>query len=47
VNFDKFFINSIPISLPRQGWVRVEVKFTVEQVTKAQRGNRCRAILFL
>jgi hypothetical protein len=40
VNVVKSFINSIPVSLPRQMWVRVEVKFTLEQVMKAQRGKQ-------
>jgi hypothetical protein len=40
VNVVKSFINTIPISLPRQAWVRVEVKFTLEQVKNAQRGEQ-------
>jgi hypothetical protein len=40
VNVVKSFINSVPVSLARQTWVRVEVKFTLEQVTKAQRGEQ-------
>jgi len=40
--------------VPDDGWceleyekVKVKVKFNLEQATKAQRGSRCIAILFL
>jgi hypothetical protein len=45
------FIDKLRVAmLRRMGWanrVKVKVKFTVEQATKAQRGSRSIAILFL
>ena len=51
LNIFLLVLNSIIITvfqLYRQAYkVKIKVKFTLEQATKAQKGSRCIAVLFL
>jgi hypothetical protein len=47
VNFSEIFV-AVPQTHPEIAYtVKVKVKFTLEQATKAQRGSRGIALLFL
>jgi hypothetical protein len=47
VNVFTSFIKSTPIFLPWQRWIKEEVKSTLEQAAKTQRGSRGIALLII